>query len=432
MISLQTNVNSLVAQQNLRVNSQFQSQTIQQLTSGYRINQAGDDAAGLAVANKFRNDVAELTQGVRNANDGAGQLQIMDGGLNNISQILDRLKTLATESASDTFTGNRATLNNEYQTLLQEVDRQASNIGLVNQGQFNKSLSVYLGGGSTQGNAQVSIDLSGQANWVDSTGLSLASTSIDAGGTTLTGNTVNILNDPTTMILTGGASGGTQTFLVNYIDSNGAQQSLNATVTSTDTNGITVANAVSQLNQQLSTLGLTAAVNSTGSLVLGGTAAFTLVSANITGAGVSAHLGAGDPGQHSDQPGAIPTSRWPRTTDMTPDVGTDPRDPLVYQRHGHQVRHPGRHQRHHGEYCGHHQRPDRIHGHLRGADRRLRQRRFRHPEQRQLQHHHGAERRRWLGQPCRAVDRHRGRGAVADHYRGPTRPPRPSATPCRP
>ena len=56
MSSIQTNVNSLVAQENLRVNTNFQSKTIQRLTSGYRINQAGDDAAGLAVANKFRSD----------------------------------------------------------------------------------------------------------------------------------------------------------------------------------------------------------------------------------------------------------------------------------------------------------------------------------------------------------------------------------------
>src|SRR6185503_9528431 len=158
-ISIQTNVSSLVAQQNLRVNSDFQSRTIQRLTSGYRINQAGDDAAGLAVANKFRSDIAELTQGVRNANDGAGQLQIIDGGLANVSRILDRLKTLATQAASDTFSGNRATLNNEYQALLSEIDRQASNIGLVSQGKFNREVSVYLGGGSSQANAQVSVDL---------------------------------------------------------------------------------------------------------------------------------------------------------------------------------------------------------------------------------------------------------------------------------
>src|ERR1700685_3928299 len=114
MLSIQTNVDSLIAQRNLGVNNQFQSNTIQQLTSGYRINSAGDDAAGLAVANKYRDQIAELNQGVLNANDGSSQLQIMDGGLNNVSTMLDRLQTLATESASSTFSGNRGTLQNEY------------------------------------------------------------------------------------------------------------------------------------------------------------------------------------------------------------------------------------------------------------------------------------------------------------------------------
>src|SRR5918996_1118632 len=106
-LSIQTNVNSLMAQDNLRVNSDFQSRTIGRLTSGFRINQSADDAAGLAVANKFRSDIVELAQGVRNANDGISALQIVDGGLNNVSKIIDRLKTLATQSASATFTGNR-------------------------------------------------------------------------------------------------------------------------------------------------------------------------------------------------------------------------------------------------------------------------------------------------------------------------------------
>ncbi len=170
MISIQTNVNSLIAQQNLSVNTAFQSKTIQQLTSGYRINQAGDDAAGLAVANKFRSTVAELTQGVANGNDATAQLQIMDGGMTNIGQILDRLKTLATQSASGAFTGNRSTLNSEFQTDLQEIDRQAQSIGLDTGGTFAKSLSVYLGQGSGSGdgaggasalsNASVVVDLS--------------------------------------------------------------------------------------------------------------------------------------------------------------------------------------------------------------------------------------------------------------------------------
>ena len=100
MLSIQTNVNSMNAQENLRVTHHFQGRTIARLTSGYRINESGDDAAGLAVANKYRSDVAELMQGVRNANDGLSTLQIIDGGLSNYRKMLDRLKTLATQSAS--------------------------------------------------------------------------------------------------------------------------------------------------------------------------------------------------------------------------------------------------------------------------------------------------------------------------------------------
>jgi len=179
----------LVAQQNLRVNSDFQSRTITRLTSGYRINSSGDDAAGLAVANKLRSDTTELQQGVRNANDGVSILQIVDGGLNNISNILDRLKTLATESASDTFSGNRATLNTEFAGLLSEIDRQAANIGLssgATGGRFNLSLDVYIGGGDTQAHAKVTIDLSGATNKVDTTGLGITGNGVGTKATALT------------------------------------------------------------------------------------------------------------------------------------------------------------------------------------------------------------------------------------------------------
>jgi flagellin len=181
--SFQTNVTSLVAEQNLNTNSAFQAKTITQLTSGFRINSSGDDAAGLAVANGLRDNVAELTQGVQNANNGIGILQTVDGGLNNISNILDRLKTLATESATSTFSGNRATLNTEFTTLLGEVDRQAANIGLASGGgtggQYNVTLAVYVGGGNTQANAQVQVDLSGSGNVVDSGGLGIANDAVD-------------------------------------------------------------------------------------------------------------------------------------------------------------------------------------------------------------------------------------------------------------
>lgn len=202
--SIQTNVNSLVAQENLRVNSNFQSQTIQRLTSGYRINSSADDAAGLAIANKFRSDVAELSQGVRNASDGVSQLQIIDGGMNNIGKMLDRLKTLATQSASDTFTGDRNALNSEYQTLVGEINRQSQSIGLNQGGGFAKNLSVYLGGGTgatasaTLTNGTVSVDLS--KSTVDAQSLGLQGVQAVNGatydlGTSSATSVQKILND---------------------------------------------------------------------------------------------------------------------------------------------------------------------------------------------------------------------------------------------
>ena len=175
--SINTNVASLQAQNYLRVNANFQAKTINEVTSGLRIVQSGDDAAGLAIANGYRSDEAVLTQGVQNANNGMSQLQIMDGGISNISQLLDRARTLATESASGTFTGDRSVLNGEYQSVLTEINRQAQAIGLNTGGTFAKNLSVFIGGGdgttsaSTITNGTVSVDLSSSTVDTQSLGL---------------------------------------------------------------------------------------------------------------------------------------------------------------------------------------------------------------------------------------------------------------------
>src|SRR5579859_6501874 len=145
--SINTNVASLQAMNYLQGNSKFQSKTINKVTSGLRIVNSGDDAAGLAVANGYRSDEAVPTQGIQNANDGLSTLQTIDGGMSNISQLLDRARTLATESASGTFNGNRSVLDSEFQSVLGEINRQAQSIGMNANGQFAKSLSVFIGGG---------------------------------------------------------------------------------------------------------------------------------------------------------------------------------------------------------------------------------------------------------------------------------------------
>ena len=124
--SVVNNIGSVNAQSKLYETNIGLSRTLARLSSGLRINQSGDDAAGLAVANKFRSDVAILNVGVRNANDGLSALQIADGALDNISRLLDRAATLATQSATGTTTtASRTVLQEEFASILNEIDREA-------------------------------------------------------------------------------------------------------------------------------------------------------------------------------------------------------------------------------------------------------------------------------------------------------------------
>jgi flagellin len=175
MLSVQTNYASLVAQQNFNANSDFQTKTITAITSGLRINQSGDDAAGLVQANLYRSQVAELAQGVLNANNALSTLQISDGAMNNISTMLDRLKTLATQGASGA--GNDA----EFQSVINEITREAGSVS-------SASMSVYVGGSATP---TVTIDMSSSA--VDATGLGLDGLAIDSvGGATAAIDAINL------------------------------------------------------------------------------------------------------------------------------------------------------------------------------------------------------------------------------------------------
>jgi flagellin len=140
--SVVTNIASSSAQANLHSTSLGLQKALTRLSSGFRINQSGDDAAGLAVANGYRSDMAVLNQGIRNANDGLSILQIKDGAFANIATLIDRLATLATQAASGTATDpSRTTLNQEFQDVLGEIDREAAVAGL-NGGGFSVFVSA--------------------------------------------------------------------------------------------------------------------------------------------------------------------------------------------------------------------------------------------------------------------------------------------------
>jgi len=269
-ISFQTNLASMIAATNLSNNNQFETQTITRLTSGYRINNSGDDAAGLAVANQFRSNIAELTQGILNGNDGVSTLQIIDGGLSNISTMLDRMKTLATESASGTFTGNRGTLDTEYQTLIGEINREASNIGLSSSNAINATdLSVYIGGGqSATTGSEVLIDLS--HGKVDAGALGLAGTNVAAAAPVTFGTVANgTIGVGQTESFTVNTAAGTSTFSIVGMA------------------GDTASTQLSELNSDLGAYGISASLDSGGHLAFSSSSAFS-VSVGGTANGLAA------------------------------------------------------------------------------------------------------------------------------------------------
>lgn len=125
-LRINTNIASLNAQRNMRSTRLNLDKSLEKLASGYRINKAGDDAAGLAISESLRAQIRGYGQAERNTQDGISMIQVAEGGLNEVSSILIRLRELGVQAASDTVGPvERQFLNVEYEQLLQEVDRIA-------------------------------------------------------------------------------------------------------------------------------------------------------------------------------------------------------------------------------------------------------------------------------------------------------------------
>lgn len=128
MSVINTNVKSLVAQNSMTVNGRAMSKAMEQLSTGKRINSAADDAAGLAISSKMTAQIKGLDQAVRNANDGITLLQTAEGATIEMSNMLQRMRELAIQSANDTNTSDdRSSLDLEYQQLTKEITRIATN-----------------------------------------------------------------------------------------------------------------------------------------------------------------------------------------------------------------------------------------------------------------------------------------------------------------
>jgi len=121
---INTNASALIAQNALTSNARASSTAMNQLSTGLRINGAKDDAAGLAIASRMTSQIKGLDQAVRNANDAISLLQTADGALSNVNDMLQRMRELSVQAASDSnVTGDRTALNTEFAALATEIGR---------------------------------------------------------------------------------------------------------------------------------------------------------------------------------------------------------------------------------------------------------------------------------------------------------------------
>lgn len=211
MLSINSNLNSLVAQQNLNTSQSALSQAITRLSSGKRINSAADDAAGLAISNRMQTQINGLNQGVSNANDGVSMIQTASSGLAQITSSLQTIRTLAVQASSGSLSASdQAALQQEVAQQIAEVSRVASqtnyngknvldgsagNVSFQIGANVGQTISLNLSNGVSAAQLGTGLPASG-ATLGSLSGLSLDSTgAAAAAGATPAITTINVLAD---------------------------------------------------------------------------------------------------------------------------------------------------------------------------------------------------------------------------------------------
>ncbi|MBJ9939664.1 flagellin [Burkholderia multivorans] len=276
MLGINSNINSLVAQQNLNGSQNALSQAITRLSSGKRINSAADDAAGLAISTRMQTQINGLNQGVSNANDGVSMIQTASSALSSLTNSLQRIRQLAVQASTGTMSStDQAALQQEVAQQIQEVNRIASqttyngtnilngNAGIVsfqvgaNVGQtisldLSQSMSAaQIGGGLVQAGQTVgtvtglSLDSSGAytSSGAVITAVNVLSdgkggfTFTDQNGTAITGATASAIFSTSTAAASNGATVTQISISAGATSSSMSQASLTA-----------ISNAVAQIN----------------------------------------------------------------------------------------------------------------------------------------------------------------------------------------
>ncbi|BFH71180.1 MAG: flagellin [Paenibacillus dendritiformis] len=150
---INTNVGAINAHRNLGMNNTAMGKTMEKLSSGFRINRAADDAAGLAISEKMRFQIGGMNQAMRNAQDGISLIQTAEGALTEVHSMLQRLNTLANQAATGTYDAkDRANTQKEVDALIAEIDNIASSTNFNGIKLLNASATVSFQIGVEKGN----------------------------------------------------------------------------------------------------------------------------------------------------------------------------------------------------------------------------------------------------------------------------------------
>jgi flagellin len=247
-----TNVSSLAAQKSLAASSRDMQTAMERLSSGRRINSASDDAAGLAIASRLQAQVNGMDMAVKNAIDGQAMVQSIESALNEVEDILQRMREISVQAANDTNTlDDRRYLNTEFQALSAELTRMASTAEFNGNKVLDGTLSNKLFQVGANGSDTISLTVGSVA------ATNLGSFSIDAGPekveATSSGNVVNSYVTGSVIITGNGVSE-----TVTQVDDASAKTYAAKINTVTATTGVT-ATAITEVEIQLSTT--SAAIN---------------------------------------------------------------------------------------------------------------------------------------------------------------------------
>jgi flagellin len=178
-LSILNSISSLTAENALSSTQNSLQKTLTELSTGLKINSGSDDAAGLSIANGLQANISALTQSSQNASDGVGLLQTADGALSQVTTLLDRAVTLATEASTGGLSTSQSTaLDTEYQSILTEIGNIGTTTNYNGNAIFGTTADVYTSDGTTAGSSTVSTTI----NALTTAALGLTGTSLTSAG----------------------------------------------------------------------------------------------------------------------------------------------------------------------------------------------------------------------------------------------------------